>query len=316
MTGMGYVTPEAIALAKQMDLVTYLRLFEPDELVRINANTYCTRTHDSLKISNGMWNWFSRHCGGKNAIDYLMIVKGYSFTQAVETITGSGISVPVPQPVSQPKSRKVLLLPEKNHSANQVRHYLRGRGIHPDIIDYCIRNGMLYESIPHNNAVFIGRDKSGVPRYAFLRGTKGDFKQEATGSDKHYSFSIAENPGSGTVHLFESSIDLLSFATILHGCGKDWRAEPMLSLAGVFKTKRQNVVPVALSQFLQDHPEIRTIRLHLDNDEVGRGAAQGILGGLKGKYEVIDDPPPCGKDVNEFLQLRRRQVQRKEQSER
>ena len=122
MTGMGYVTPEAIALAKQMDLVTYLRLFEPDELVRVNANTYCTRTHDSLKISNGMWNWFSRHCGGKNAIDYLMIVKGYSFTQAVETITGSGISVPVPQPVSQPKSRKVLLLPEKNHSANQVRH--------------------------------------------------------------------------------------------------------------------------------------------------------------------------------------------------
>ena len=313
---MGYVTPEAIAQARQMDLLTYLQLFEPDELVRVNANTYCTKTHDSLKISNGMWHWFSRHCGGRNALEYLQTVKGYSFTQAVETITGAGVVSYVPQPAPKPRQQKNLLLPEKNLSTNRVRHYLRERGIHPDIIDYCIRNGMLYESIPHNNAVFIGRDKSGVPRYAFLRGTKGDFKQEATGSDKHYSFSIAENPGSGTVHLFESAIDLLSFATILHGCGKDWRAEPMLSLAGVFKTKRQNVVPVALSQFLQDHPEIRTIRLHLDNDEVGRGAAQGILGGLKGKYEVIDDPPPCGKDVNEFLQLRRRQVQRKEQSER
>ena len=90
----------------------------------------------------------------------------------------------------------------------------------------------------------------------------------------------------------------------------------MLSLAGVFKTKRQNVVPIALSQFLQDYPGIKTIRLHLDNDEVGRGAAQGILGGLKDKYNVIDDPPPCGKDVNAFLQLRRGRIQRKEQYER
>ena len=36
-----------------MDLLTYLRRFEPEELVHICGDTYATRTHDSLKISNG-----------------------------------------------------------------------------------------------------------------------------------------------------------------------------------------------------------------------------------------------------------------------
>jgi len=309
---MGYVTPEAIAQAKQMDLLTYLQTFEPDELVRVTPTTYCTREHDSLKISNGKWNWFSRGIGGNNALNYLMEVKGYSFTEAVEAITGHG---PIPIPVRHTEKKPIqrqLLLPEKNNSTDCVYRYLRRRGIAPEIIDYCLRKEILYESADYHNAVFLGRDKEGVPRYASLRGTIGDFKKEATGSDKHYSFSIVENPSSATVHLFESAIDLLSFATLLHNCGRDWKAVPMLSLAGVFKTKRKNVVPIALAQFLQDHPEVKTLRLHLDNDEVGRGAAEGIVGGLQDNYEVIDDPPPSGKDVNEFLQIQNKRLCRKE----
>jgi len=64
------------------------------------------------------------------------------------------------------------------------------------------------------------------------------------------------------------------------------------------------VVPVALSRYLQEHPNVQTLRLHLDNDEVGRGAAAGIMGGLKDRYTVLDQPTPSGKDVNEFLQRR------------
>ena len=70
----------------------------------------------------------------------------------------------------------------------------------------------------------------------------------------------------------------------------------------MFAPKRQGVVPVALSRFLEEHPQVTTLRLHLDNDEVGRAAAQGILDGLKG-YTVLDEPPTRGKDVNEQLQL-------------
>lgn len=63
-----------------------------------------------------------------------------------------------------------------------------------------------------------------------------------------------------------------------------------------------SIVPVALSRFLTDFTGIKTLRLHLDNDEVGRGAAKGIMDGLKGKYEIWDEPPRYGKDVNDTLQ--------------
>lgn len=71
---MPYVSPDDILKAKEMDLLTYLQTYEPNELVRISPHTYCTREHDSLKISNGKWHWFSRGIGGKSALDYLIKV--------------------------------------------------------------------------------------------------------------------------------------------------------------------------------------------------------------------------------------------------
>ncbi len=96
----------------------------------------------------------------------------------------------------------------------------------------------------------------------------------------------------------------MSYATLLKMKGRDWRQAPLLSLAGVFKQKEQFVIPMALSQYLQDHPGTHTLHLHLDNDEVGRSAAAGIMEGLKDRYTVLDQPTPSGKDVNEFLQRR------------
>lgn len=46
---------------------------------RVAGNVYCTREHDSLKISNGKWYWWSRGIGGVSALDYLIKVKEYSF---------------------------------------------------------------------------------------------------------------------------------------------------------------------------------------------------------------------------------------------
>lgn len=105
------------------------------------------------------------------------------------------------------------------------------------------------------------------------------------------------------MHLFESAIDLLSYATLELIDGRDWQRDHLLSLAGVFKTQRNDVVPVALDQFLKDHPHITTLSLHLDNDETGRGAVSGIVAGLNGKYQVLDEPPTCGKDVNDQLRM-------------
>lgn len=81
---MSYIAAEDILEAKKMDLLTFLRNYEPQELVHVSGDTCCTREHDSLRISNGKWCWFSQGIGGRSALDYLIKVKGFSFPQAVE----------------------------------------------------------------------------------------------------------------------------------------------------------------------------------------------------------------------------------------
>ena len=84
---MGYVTPEQIAQAKEWDLLTYLQRYDPHQLVHVGGSTYCTREHDSLKISNGKWNWFSRKIGGKTALDYLIKVQGGGSPDGAEPLS-------------------------------------------------------------------------------------------------------------------------------------------------------------------------------------------------------------------------------------
>ncbi|MCM1103009.1 MAG: topoisomerase, partial [Clostridium sp.] len=70
---MPYIAPEVVQEAKRMDLLTYLKNYEPFELVHFSGNTYTTKTHDSLKISNGKWMWWSRGIGGRQirVVSYL-----------------------------------------------------------------------------------------------------------------------------------------------------------------------------------------------------------------------------------------------------
>ena len=311
-----HYSPEQIQQAKTMDLLAYLRQYEPQELVHLSGDNYCTRTHDSLKLSNGKWYWFSRGIGGRSALDYLIKVKEMSFPDAVGLILGKGTRAPLgygarlpPASPFQPDKprQQQLLLPERHEGEPiLVVNYLTGRGIAPSIINYCIEHKLLFESKKYHNAVFVGYDAGGVARYAALRGTVGTFKGEATGSDKRYSFSICVKPDSATVHVFESAIDLLSYATLEYRANRDWQRDALLSLAGVFKQKREKVVPVALSQFLADHPSVRTLCLHLDNDEIGRSATKGITEGLADRpYQIIDCPPKYGKDVNDQLRWER-----------
>ena len=274
---MPYIPPEVVAQAREMDLLTYLKNYEPGELVRFSSNTYCTREHDSLKISNGKWCWFSRGIGGRTALDYLIKVKEIPFTEAVEMIVGhAAVQPPVREPPPKKQEEKVLLLPQASRCATHAVSYLSQRGIDSELIDFCFATRRLYESSGrYHNVVFVGHDREGKARYANLRGIGSDFKGEANGSDKRFSFNIpAEN--SEVLHLFESAIDLLSFATIRKRNGIDWRKDHLLSLAGVYQPKEkieESAVPLALTQYLHDHPEIKVIVLRLDNDRAGRLAA-------------------------------------------
>ena len=296
--------PAVIEQARQMDLLSYLRAYEPNNLVRVGGSVYCTREHDSLKISNGKWYWWSRGIGGVSALDYLIKVKDYGFVEAVEALTGGAVEWTPPQTPKKDEP-KVLLLPPKNKDCNRVTQYLFRRGIDYQLIQECIADGTLYESADYHNAVFIGKDEGGTPKYAALRSTIGStFKQDASGSDKRYSFRLLAKKPADIVHLFEAAIDLLSYATYLKCEGKDYKSESLLSLSGVYQPKKEmkdSKIPIALTTFLSANPQIKTIVLHLDNDKVGRLCTATLKELLQKDYKIVDDPPPVGKDFNDFL---------------
>lgn len=301
---MPYIAPEVITEAKRMDLLTYLKEFEPGELVKFSRNTYTTKTHDSLKISNGKWMWWSRGIGGKSALDYLIKVRGMDFVGAVQTIMGNGsVSYPTYEN-SNSYEQQPLLLPERSPTSDVVVEYLFGRGIDYEIINECLDKELIIESLPYHNVVFIGYDENKEPKYAAYRATnQSRIMGDCTGSKKQYSFRLtAEN--TGEVHLFECAIDLLSYATLLKLDGKDWRQFNLVSLAGVYSPKQKiedSKVPVTLSRLLEKDKTIRRIVLHLDNDVAGRKATKALQTILPKEYEVVDEPPAYGKDVNDFL---------------
>ena len=310
---MGYVNKEQIERAKRLDLLTYLQMCEPAELVRCSRNVYTTRTNDSLKISNGKWYWWSRGIGGRSALDYLIKVRGMSFPDAVLRIEGvhPGNILMVSQSCQQRTSTARLELPEPYENSHRVIAYLSKRGIHRSVIDYCLESGRLYESRRYHNAVFVGFDQEGTPRYAAIRGTTSTrYMGEAAGSDKRYSFSISAPRNCTELHLFESAIDLLSYCTLEHLAGRDWRQAHKLSLAGIYRPKtngEDSTPPAALTQYLQYFPQVNRLVLHLDNDDPGRLAAATIQRLLSPALHLSDEPPKYGKDVNnDLLESRRR----------
>ena len=332
---MPMIPAEVIEEARKMDVLTWLQQNDPDNLVKLSNNQYTTKEHDSLKISNGMWYWWSRGFGGRSALDYLTKVKGYSFPEAVEAITGKtgndGPSFSKPgenpeQRAMKPKADRELRIPALERNPEKARAYLLKRGITENVIDFCFRRSLLFETSYYHSILFVGYDKDGIARYGAIRGTTNTYKGEVKGSNKQFSFSVTETPDTENLHVFESAIDLLSFASLAELTGIDWKKEALLSLGGVTAVSQNGATskevshtgasPAPLMQYLADHPQIKKIHLHLDNDEPGRLAAAAIVQGLDENYEVLDEPPVYGKDVNEMLMKRIEKSIRREEPER
>ena len=313
---MAKLADEAIERARQLDLLTYLQLQQPWELVPIGPNRYQTKTHDSLKIDHGKWYWWSRSVGGRSALDYLVAVEGWEFRKAALHILELERIQPIEMPqkkLQKEKGESSFCLPMRANSNRRVQAYLMQRGIDRDIIDYFVSKGLIYESYPHHNAVFVGLSENGEPAYAALRstGTKR-FAGEAAGSQKAYAFSFSEGK-SAAVHVFESAIDLLSYVTLQKMRGTDWKAESYVSLGGCSFSIEEGLPP-SLMRILRKKTNIQVIKLHLDNDRAGRTFTQAIIELLKNDYQVINAPPPSGKDVNDYLMMKLKEIEERSQN--
>ena len=306
---MQLIPKEDIQRAREMDLLTYLTYYEPGNLKHVSGNVFSTVEHDSLIINNGKWCWFSRQIGGKSALDYLIKVKGIPFRDAVERIIGN-ITEPLPVVKQAESPPKEFIMPELSNDTTRVSTYLASRGIDPEITKWCIDHKLIFETAKYGNVVFVGYDKQGNPKHGSMRSTTTPYKGDVKGSDKRFAFRLIRAEHPRKVHVFEAVPDLLSYATCVKLRGGNWRKETYLSLAGIGGSS----LPKALEQFLKDYPDISHIYLHLDNDEPGRNAAKTIKGLLSGKYVVKDQPPPSGKDYNEYLQSNRDQIKPKKEA--
>ena len=291
-----YIPPPILDELKKVDLVTYFRTIMPYELVKASANEYTTKTHDSLRMSNGLWNWCSKGVGGRNAIDYLMKTEQLEFNDAANLLLKQ-LQNKVPTIEQQPTKpkEKHIIIPEKNTASDNVISYLKSRGIDEEIIKECIEKKLIYEEKHYHNAVFVGYDEFGNIKYAGCRSTNETiFKQDATGSDKSYSFRLESNTKTDTIYIFEGAIDALSYATFLKLYGMDYKAKTLISLAGIYQPASdisKSKIPLAIQRYLDKHPEIKNIFLCFDNDKAGRKASKALQIVLADKYTVVIKPP-------------------------
>jgi len=128
--------------------------------------------------------------------------------------------------------------------------------------------------------------------------------RDGTGSNKAFSFRMLSENNNNSVHIFESSIDLLSYATLLKLKNFDYKKENLIALSGVYQPAKiieNSKMPITISEFLNKNENIKNIFLHFDNDLAGRNATKAIQIIAKDKYNIIDLPVPKGKDVNDYL---------------
>ena len=169
------------------------------------------------------------------------------------------------------------------------------------MIHYCISKGILYESMPHHNCVFVGLNNEGVPRYAALRSTTDfprPFKQDQPGSDKRFCFCIPPVMRCRRVAVYEAAPDAMAHMTLEGGRADKYR----LSLGGIYAPVEHSSEhlfkkPLALGNFLANHPEVMELEICTDNDAAGRWVALQIAKYYSKEYKVkVNLPPKEGYD--------------------
>ena len=292
--------------ARSIDLIAFLESYKGFRFRHIGGDYRCAE-HTSLAIKSDRlsWYWHSKGIGGYGAIDFLMKIEGYDFKRALTVLADEPTTAPPPPQTAD--IQKAFFLPEKAKSNRRAYAYLTlTRGLDSHIINELIQEKKIYEDTK-GNAVFVGFDEQGKPRYATLRGTYTDkpFRMDCVGSDKRYCFCV--NGTSSRLYLFESAIDSLSHATLenrIQGNTGAYRADNRLSLGGTSG--------IALANYLQRYSHIKELVFCLDNDDVGRKRAVSLAREYadKGYYTRLE--LPTLKDYNEvLLQYRNKQKQKK-----
>jgi len=262
---------------------------------------------------DGAWFLNDGAGAGNNPVElvkrHIMHEEGYpekeALIKAVKRLAGTeGTFQPTQQPTPKPITstpKPPITLPEKSNHTQPIYDYLcKKRGLDPQIIEDCVYRGQIFRTKEYGSIAFVSSDKEGTPKHVFIRGTstspEKQFKQDLVGSDKSFPFVLEGKAGATSVHVFESSIDVLSHASLYKLNGQPIDSVHRISLHGTSFG--------ALKTFLADYPQVKEIVPCLDNDTVGKRRTEKMIVEFDGKdgIKVLKPKPPTtGKDFNEML---------------
>ena len=276
---MGF-TQEQIDRANQVNLEQFLRS-QGEQLIK-SGNEYRWKRHDSLTIKENKWFRHSQSKGGY-PVEFVMEFFGKTFPEAVLLLTGE---MPTNNSTAAAPSAD-FRLPPRNRYVERMMAYLCQRKIPEELVQEFYKEGLIYEDAQHHNIVFVGKDDTGIPRYAHCKGTEDSFRMDVQGSDKSHNFAYRSDGKS--LFVFEAPIDLMSFIALYP---KDWRTRNYLSLGGVGAK--------ALEGFLSERKDTETVYICTDSDKAGNDAVNRLLESIPEHMTVIR-LIPCDKDWNEVL---------------
>lgn len=272
-------TQEQIDRANQVDLKEFL--CSHGEQVTKSGNEYRWKRHDSLTIQGNKWFRHSQSKGGY-PVEFVMEFFGKSFPEAMLMLIGEA-----PANNSAAAPSEDFRLPPRNRYVAREMTYLRQRNIPEELVQEFYKEGLIYEDAQHHNIVFVGKDETGIPRYAHCKGTEGSFRMDVQGSDKSHNFAYRSDGKSLLV--FEAPIDLMSFIVLYPN---DWKMRNYLSLGGVGAK--------ALEGFLSERKDMETVYICTDSDKAGNDAVNRLLESIP-EYMTVIRLTPCEKDWNEVL---------------
>lgn len=289
---MSYInfTKEQKIKAHQTDLVSLLK--SQGETVKRSGSEYEWKDgSQKVTIRGNLWFHQYDRVGG-DAIEFVRRFYNKSYVEAMEYLLGNGSGTLITSPPII-KEKKPFELPSLYRNMDRVKNYLHYiRGIDEDVIDAFSGENMIHESDDYHNAIFVGFDKTGIPRHANKRGIgkNSAFKGNAPNSQPEYSFHW--NGRSKYIFLFEAPIDMLSFISMNK---HNWENHSYAASCSVSDR--------VLFQCIKDNPHIEKVYICFDNDEPGQAAAYRIgkkLSDMGIQSEIL---VPIHKDWNEDLTL-------------
>lgn len=288
MSNYIHYTQEQKDRARTTDLVDLLQR-QGEHLKRSGAEYQWRDGSNKVTIRGNLWYHQYDQVGG-DAIDFVRRFYNKDYPEAMEyLLNGYGGTLTAAPPAK--KEVKEFEMPQRNENMRRVYAYLlHQRGLSRDVVYAFAHKNMIYESLPHHNAVFVGYDTDGVPRHAHKRGTgsQSTYKGNAEGCIPEYSFHW--NGTSDKIFLFEAPIDMLSYISLNP---YQWQKNTYAASC--------SVADRVLFQCLKDNPQIKEVYLCLDNDEAGQTASKRISDKLFIQGYKTEILTPIHKDWNEDL---------------